>query len=103
MAKFTIPPNGGYTRLCLDPWAKTFIRADGSVCLCCNAPPIGKLDDHSLAEILDGPEAKKYRLGLINGSPLPHCSSCPDRKSVPTIELVEAVERYLDNDEMDVF
>jgi hypothetical protein len=103
MAKFSVPPDGGCTRLCLDPWAKCFIRANGDVWLCCNGAVVGSLADKSLPEILDGSEARRYRLGLLAGSPEPACRHCPDRRSVPIQELTTCVEQYLSSGEMNVF
>ena len=52
-----IAPLEGQTRICLDPWAKVFVRASGQVCLCCNAGPIGSLNDNSLDDILNNDKA----------------------------------------------
>ncbi len=101
--KFSINPQEGFTRLCLDPWAKAFIRADGKVCLCCNAPPVDIIGDKSLVEILDGENTRRYRLGLLTGNLMPACQICPDRQVVPLQEEENRVRQYINTGKMDVF
>lgn len=103
MGRFAIPTIEGSTRLCLDPWAKAFVRADGRVCLCCHAPPIGSLHEKSLKEVLEGTEARQYRVGLLSGAPLHHCQTCPDRQSTTVENLTEKVLQFLETGTMDVF
>lgn len=103
MAKFSIPPPVGCTRLCLDPWSKTFIRADLKVCLCCHSPPVGTLEDSTLEEVLNNSEATAYREGLLSGHLKPACQSCPDRKIVTIEEAQTALITYLQLGEIHVF
>jgi len=103
MGRFSLQIAEGFTRLCLDPWAKVFIRANGDVCLCCNAPSVGSIHDNNLKDILEGIEADKYRIGLLTGSPPYHCQTCPDRKIVPIDELVKKVNQFKEDNIMDVF
>ncbi len=103
MKKFSLLPNPGHTRLCLDPWAKVFIRANGDICLCCNSPPIGSINNTEIEAIINNDKANNYRDGLLSGNLQLACQSCPDRKSVLLSELVAIVHEYIKNDNMNVF
>ena len=89
------------TKLCLDPWSKVFIKYDGSVSLCCNAPPIGSLKDNTIDEIVINENAMKYRNGLISGDLEIACAVCPDRRTVHKNELIQLVSTYLYSDGVD--
>lgn len=94
--RFTHIPEDDETRMCLDPWSKVFIKINGDVAMCCNAPPIGSLKNHTLEEILNSSEAKEYRRGLLTAN-LPYsCSVCPDRCTTNTQILEIVVKQYLD-------
>ncbi len=101
--KFQIAPSKGETRLCLDPWAKVFVRATSEVCLCCNAPPVGSLKNNTLSEIFESDRTKEYRATLLEGKLLPACRSCPDREIVTTKELEQRVIQYLTIGRMGVY
>ena len=94
--RFTEIPSDNETRMCLDPWSKVFIKIDGSVALCCNAPPIGSLKDQTLQQILDNDEAKKYRKGLLIADLPYHCKVCPDRCTTTPQKLEETLMKYLE-------
>jgi len=80
------------TRNCVDPWNMVFIRADGRVHLCCWAPAIGRLGERELEEILEGPEAREIRRGLLTGELTESCRNCPARAELSTERLHEKVE-----------
>ena len=94
---FSTPPPE--TRICLDPWGKVFIRADGQVCLCCFAPPVGSLTDDGLGPILNGEEAMKYRYGLLTGELMPACLKCPEKPHGTRERLTELVTKFLETGE----
>jgi len=100
---FTAKPENGQTRMCLDPWAKVFVRANNKVCLCCNAPPVGSLDEEELDDILNNQNTMQYRFGLLNGTPEQACQLCPDREITTTEELKIKVREYLKNGVMEVY
>ena len=99
---YSIEPQEGQTRLCVDPWAKVFIRASGEVHLCCYYTPVGSIIDKPLDEVLNGEEAKSYRLGLLTGDLKPMCKLCGDKKIVSTEELKHAVEEWYQNKKMEI-
>ena len=89
-----VKPPPGKTRICLDPWNKVFVRADGQVCMCCNAKPVGDLNKDSLDDILNGEKAKEYRAGLLTGNLLPDCATCPDRPMGEIVQLRTMVKNW---------
>jgi len=95
----SILPLEGQTRLCLDPWAKAFIRADGQVCLCCYSPAVGTIGDQTLHEILNSEQATAYRRGLLSGLLLQPCIHCPEKPVTEIAELVKLVQHYQDTGE----
>lgn len=98
----TVVPEEGQTRICLDPWAKVFVRATGEICLCCNAGPVGSLKIDTLDDILNSERAQDYRRGLLTGNVMPECRTCPDRPSGEPERLVQIVQKYLSTGEMEV-
>ncbi len=91
---YSLKPQNGQTRLCIEPWAKAFIRANGDVHLCCYHTPVGSINDKPLCEVLNSEEAKSYRLGLLTGDLKPACQACGDKKLVSQEELKQAVEEW---------
>lgn len=91
-----IKPPDGKTRICLDPWNKAFIRADGQVCLCCNAKPVGDLNVDNLDDIINGEKAKEYRAGLLTGKLHQDCVTCPDKPVGEIFELRKLVKEIVD-------
>lgn len=92
----------GQTRMCLDPWAKAFVRIGGDVHLCCYYTPVGNLATGTLSEILDSDEAKAYRQGLLTGELKPACQCCGDKRICTTQELEEKVREWYATGKMDV-
>jgi radical SAM protein with 4Fe4S-binding SPASM domain len=88
---YGIVPPKGQTRLCIDPWTKAFIKANGDVYLCCYKTYAGNLRDGTLDEILNSKEAQQYREGLLTGKPLTPCQGCGDKKVCSVSELQNAV------------
>jgi len=95
-------PQEGQTRLCIDPWAKAFIRASGEVHLCCYPTPVGSINDKSLDEVLNNAEAKSYRLGLLTGNLKPTCQLCGDKQLVSPEELKRVIEEWYKNRKMEI-
>lgn len=87
----------GYTRMCLDPWSKCFIKADGTVRLCCYETAVGNINDNSLDEILNNERTIAYRNGLLTGQLLPMCKICGYKPVVTVKELSSLVESKLYN------
>jgi radical SAM protein with 4Fe4S-binding SPASM domain len=94
---YSIIPEEGKTRMCLDPWAKFFVRANGDVHLCCYGTNVGNLSKGTLDEVLNNEYAKEYRAGLLEGKPLPKCQSCGDKAVCTPEELKEKVQEWYDD------
>jgi MoaA/NifB/PqqE/SkfB family radical SAM enzyme len=60
---------------CAAPWVSAVIEADGTVRPCFFHPPIGKLNGRTLLEVLNGPEALRFREDL-NVATDPICRTC---------------------------
>ncbi len=99
---YTITPKDGETRMCLDPWAKVFIRANGDVHLCCYNTNVGNLSEGTLDEVLNNETAQAYRQGLLTGNLKPACQCCGDKQACTTIDLMKKVQEWLDKGTMDV-
>jgi Fe-coproporphyrin III synthase len=50
---------------CNAPWVSAVVEADGTVRPCFFHRPVGKVEHHSLFEILNGPEAIAFRSSLV--------------------------------------
>lgn len=85
------------TRLCLDPWGKALIKANGDVWLCCNGALVGNVENQELSDVLNSQQAQDYRKGLLEGKPLPACKHCVDRRACSTEELTTMVKEYYAN------
>ena len=94
LKKFSIPTDAGQTRLCLDPWAKFLIKANGDVWLCCNSTKVGNIKEEKLNNILNNDETKSYRAGLLHGNLNPICKYCHEKPACTTLELHQAVNDY---------
>ena len=88
-------PGPGETRMCVDPWSFTYVRANGDVELCCRGEVVGNLRDESLSAILDGPRSRRIRGGLLTGDLAPGCHACPRTAITPLATLRRAVEHEL--------
>jgi hypothetical protein len=95
MTNFVLTPQPGQTRDCLDPWKMAFVKADGSVALCCWSSPVGNIKQRALAEILRDEPARAMRRGLLDGHMPGECERCPARELIPLAELRTKVQRYL--------
>ncbi len=84
----------GYTLLCLDPWTKCFIKADGSVRLCCYETTVGNINEDKLENILNNQNTIDHRRGLLTGDLMPMCKLCGYKKIVPIEDLKQAVEEW---------
>ena len=95
MTNFVLEPQPGQTRDCLDPWKMAFVKADGSVSLCCWSSPVGNIKQRTLNEILHDEPARAMRRGLLNGHMPGECVRCPARELIPLDDLKRKVQRYL--------
>jgi Iron-sulfur cluster-binding domain len=95
MTNFVLEPQPGQTRDCLDPWKMAFVKADGSVSLCCWSSPVGNIKQRTLNEILHDEPARQMRRGLLNGHMPGECVRCPARELIPLEDLKLKVQRYL--------
>jgi MoaA/NifB/PqqE/SkfB family radical SAM enzyme len=88
-------PEDGMTRDCMDPWSFMQIISNGQVRPCCfGAKPIGNLNDgRSLAEIINGPEARQLRQEMLTGNLSHACRQCHARGLVPAAEFQEKIAR----------
>lgn len=62
--------------------------------MCCNAKPVGSLNEDDLDDILNGEKAKEYRVGLLTGELHQDCATCPDRKTGEIVELRQMVKDW---------
>ena len=60
---------------CNAPWVSSVIEADGAVRPCFFHPPIGRLGEGSLADILNSPRARAFR-GALDMARDPVCRTC---------------------------
>lgn len=63
---------------CAAPWRGLHINPRGDVKTCCAGDPnmLGNLNEHSIAEILNGETLKEIRQSLSQGTPHKYCSNC---------------------------
>lgn len=62
---------------CQRPWTGLYVENDGWVKVCCyDSPPIGNLDQQSLAEIWNGPLAQGLRRSFLEDKPPTGCVNC---------------------------
>lgn len=94
-----VPP--GQTRDCTDPWNLTYVRADGSVRLCCWSREVGNLHEQSMDEIVQGEKARKMRGGLLTGDLDEDCVRCPARGVLTIAKLTHKVEEVLNGSTTD--
>jgi radical SAM protein with 4Fe4S-binding SPASM domain len=94
---YSAPLKEGETRLCIDPWAKILISANGDVNLCCYNTKVGNLRDGSLDDIINGEKSKQYRIALLSGDPLPLCAICGDKPVCSTDQLRQRVDEWYDD------
>ena len=69
---------------CAAPWRGLHINIRGDVKTCCAGNPnmLGNLNEHSIEEILNGPELKEIRGSLKQGQSHPYCVNCVQRENV---------------------
>jgi Iron-sulfur cluster-binding domain len=78
----------GSTRDCFDPWNYVQIKATGDVYPCCAHSPIGRVDgQHTLTDVLDGPELAALRERLLNGDLDAECRHCHQRSHISQAEF----------------
>jgi MoaA/NifB/PqqE/SkfB family radical SAM enzyme len=61
--------------VCNAPWVSSVVEADGSVRPCFFHPAIGSIQEHSLEDVLNAPEAIAFRKSLdVKTNPI--CKAC---------------------------
>ncbi len=85
------------TRDCLDPWDRVLLRPGGTIHPCFVAEEsVGSLSkERPLNEILNGPEIKRYRQGILTGDLVPACRDCHCKAWVSIHEMEKRVTEYL--------
>jgi len=84
-----------HTRNCMLPWNMFQIKHNQSVTFCCWMKSLGSLKSEDLENLLNGENAKKYRLGLLTGELMPECKVCPVREPIPLRYQIQNVRDYL--------
>ena len=80
-----------HTKLCLQPWTRFTVAADGAIFPCCvtDMPPVGHVGREG--EGIDGPVIRAFRRALLQGQVPPVCEGCSNARSCDTTELEAAV------------
>ena len=90
---------GSRTRDCLDPWQYFIIRASGDVAYCCKSlESIGSVLERPLGEILNGPEIKRVRRGILTGDLVEECRKCVTAPWTTPEAVQRKVAAYLAHD-----
>ena len=80
-----VQPSPEHTRLCMEPWLKARVTAEGNVSPCCFLEDrqdglFGNLENSTLFDICDGQAYRNLQSSLISGSSLhPGCMVCRDK------------------------
>lgn len=94
---YSIQPAELETRDCFDPWSFLQVLSDGSVRPCCAASftpgRIGK--DGTLEEIMDAPQLREMRAGLLSGDLSQDCRSCSYKSKMPIKEFKRALDAFI--------
>jgi MoaA/NifB/PqqE/SkfB family radical SAM enzyme len=82
---------GRRTKLCIQPWTRFTVAADGAIFPCCvtDMPPVGHVGREG--EGIDGPVIRAFRRALLQGQVPPACERCSNARSCDTTELDSAV------------
>lgn len=87
------PDNGVF---CVSPWMTLNIRQDGQVCPCCVCDYVyGDINEKSLWEIWNDEPIKKFREGMVNGTPNKHCQVCYNNQAAGKSSMREDNYRNL--------
>ncbi len=89
----TAEPAARGTKLCLQPWTRFTVAADGALFPCCvtDMPPVGHVGRDG--EGIDGPAIRAFRRALLIGQVPPVCEGCSNARSCDTAELEDAVRQ----------
>jgi MoaA/NifB/PqqE/SkfB family radical SAM enzyme len=84
-------PAEGQTKLCLQPWTRFTVAADGALFPCCvtDMPAVGHIG--RAGQGIDGPSIRAFRQALLVGEVPPVCRECTNAPSASTAELQHAV------------
>ena len=84
-------PSAGATKLCLQPWTRFTVAADGALFPCCvtDMPAVGHIGRPGQG--IDGPAIRAFRQALLAGEVPPVCRECTNAPSASTAELHNAV------------
>ncbi len=63
---------------CAAPWRALHVNPNGDVKTCCAGDPnmLGNLNDHTITEIINGPELREIRKSIQQGKPHRYCINC---------------------------
>lgn len=94
VAADAVAPAAQRTKLCLQPWTRFTVAADGALFPCCvtDMPPVGHIGRDG--EGIDGPAIQAFRRALLVGEVPPVCVGCTNAPHTSTAEL-EATVRAL--------
>ncbi len=93
---YSVHPQNGQTRDCLDPWNYAIVRANGDVTPCCFHSPVGSLSSgQSLNDILNNTTIKRIRQNLLSGDLDTSCRVCPGRPVTESVALRNKVKGHL--------
>jgi len=92
--KNKIDPNNGV--FCVAPWMTLNIRQDGQVSPCCVCEYVyGDINKKSLWEIWNDEPIRKFREGMINGTPHKNCEVCYNNQAAGKSSMREDTIRNL--------
>lgn len=81
---------------CVLPWVHLNGHPDGSVHLCCfsnNKFSVGSILNDTLENIANNPKMQEIRRNMLNGTPLPSCTSCYEKEN----SKQQSFRQYMNN------
>lgn len=92
-----VAPGRIRTKQCLMPWDFFYVLWNGDVPPCCIVKDtmIANVAQKPLVEVINGPELKEYRAGLLSGNLKPECQTCTYVPDTDTQTLTAHVRQYL--------
>src|SRR5262249_30091708 len=88
----------GLTRVCMQPWNRVIIQADGQVLPCCyGADAIGNIATQTFEDVANGDKLVALKESLLTGRGLsPQCQNCVGEAAGTTEQLKSALQGYFD-------
>ena len=87
---------GAITKLCLQPWTRFTIAADGSLYPCCvtNMVPVGNMGKTALPSVgINGDDIRLFRKALLCGEVPSICNGCSNAPSATVTHLRDAISQ----------